>query len=52
MTKKELVRELESYGEVWANESYSKEYLQKYLSEIKLARSMSLEDLLSHIKNK
>ena len=52
MTKKEIIRELESYGEVWANETYSKEYLQNFLDGLKEAREMSLEDLLSHINNK
>ena len=49
MTKKEIVRELHSNGELWANESYSKQYLADYLDRLNDARSMSDEELLAHI---
>ena len=45
MTKAEIVAQLQSMGETWANPSYSKEYLENYLLGLKKAAKMSLKEL-------
>lgn len=52
MTKKELIRELHNYGELWANEAYSKKELEEYLNGLKDARSMSTEELAKLVLGK
>ena len=51
-TKKQLVQELHDCGEVWADESYSKEYLADYLAKYKEASEMSAKDLFKRIMAK
>ena len=51
-TKERIVQELHSYGEVWANESYPKEYLEGYLAKYKAASEMTAEELLKKIMEK
>lgn len=45
MTKKELVKELHQHGELWANETFAKKYLEDYLNGLERARKMSFEEL-------
>ena len=52
MTKSKIIEELHSRGEVWANNSYSKEYLEKYLEEYKEATKKTIEELYTAIKAK
>ena len=52
MNKAQLITELHNRGEWWANESYSKQYLQNYLEQSNKASSMSMEELLAHIQGK
>ena len=52
MTKIEIIEELHSCGEMWANNSYSKEYLEKYLKEYKEATKMTIEELYAAIRAK
>jgi len=52
MTKAEIIKELHSCGEMWANNSYSKEYLEKYLEKYKEATKMTIEELYAAIKAK
>ena len=52
MTKSKIIEELHSCGEVWANNSYSKEYLEKYLEEYKEATKKTIEELYAAIKAK
>ncbi len=52
MNKAQLIEELHNRGEWWANESYSKEYLQNYLDGAKKASSMSMEQLLAKIQGR
>ena len=51
-TKEQLVQDLHDYGEVWADESYSKEYLADYLAKYKEASEMSAKDLFKRIMAK
>ena len=50
MVKAQIIRELHDMGELWANESYSKTYLQNWLDTAKKAQEMTEEELLAHIK--
>ena len=50
MTKAQIIKELHGVGEVWANESYSKQYLQNYLDNYNKATQMTEEELLALIK--
>lgn len=50
MTKAQIIEELHGVGEVWANESYSKQYLQNYLDEYNKASRMTEAELLAIIK--
>ena len=50
MTKAQIIEELHGVGEVWANESYSKQYLQSYLDEYNKASRMTEAELLAIIK--
>lgn len=50
MTKRQIVVELHMNGEVWANESYPKAYLEDYLRKYNEAKKMSLEELYKKIK--
>jgi len=52
MKKAEIIGELHARGELWANESYSKEQLEEYLNEKKEAESMTLDQLLAKIKSR
>ena len=52
ITKAEIIEELHSYGEMWANDSYSKEYLEKYLKEYKKATEMTDEELYATIRQR
>ena len=52
MKKAEIIKELRDRGEVWANESYSKAYLENYLNGYKKAEKMSLEELEAIVKSR
>lgn len=52
MTKAQIVKELHLKGEFWANESYSKVTLERYLNELREAESMTTEQLLARIKER
>ena len=52
MKKAEIIRELHSKGEFWANESYSKAQLETYLNELKEAESMTADELLAKINSR
>ena len=52
MIKAQIIAELHSNGEFWANESYSKITLEKYLNGVREARSMTMEQLLAKIKER
>lgn len=49
MLKAEIIKKLHGHGEMWANDSYSKKYLEKYLADYEKASSMSLEELYAKI---
>lgn len=49
MLKAEIIKKLHGHGEMWANDSYSKKYLEKYLANYEKAASMSLEELYAKI---
>lgn len=51
-TKAQLVAELHSYGDMWANVSYSKAYLQQQVDDARRARTMTKEELLAEIKKR
>lgn len=52
MTKAQIVKELHSRGEAWANELYSKAQLESYLNGAKEAETMSMDELLAKIKER
>ena len=52
MLKAEIIKKLHGYGEMWANDSYSKKYLEKYLTDYEKASSMSLEELYAKINER
>ena len=49
-TKAQIIKELHDVGETWANESYTKEYLQNWLDTYNKAMNMTEEELLAMIK--
>ena len=51
-TKDSIIRELHSYGETWANHSYSLLYLSNYLDGLKQAMAMSEEDIVANLKSR
>lgn len=51
-TKEQLVQELHGCGEMWADESYPKEYLANYLTKYREASEMSAKDLFKRIMAK
>ena len=52
MTKAQIIEELQSVGETWANKSYGKSYLERYYMCLKRAQEMSTEELLKQVSNK
>lgn len=52
MLKAEIIRKLHGHGEMWANDSYSKKYLEKYLAGYEKALTMPLEELYAKIAEK
>lgn len=50
MTKKQIIEELHANGEIWANESYSKKYLEDYLTRYQNAMTLSMEELEARIQ--
>ena len=52
MLKVENIKKLHEHGEMWANDSYSKKYLEKYLADYEKASAMSLEELYAKINKK
>ncbi len=52
MLKVEIIKKLHEHGEMWANDSYSKKYLEKYLADYEKASAMSLEELYAKINKK
>ena len=51
MTKANIIKKLHGYGEWWANETYSKKSLEKYLSDYERAANMSFEKLVEALIN-
>ena len=49
MIKAEIIKKLHRHGEMWANDSYSKKYLENYLTNYEKSCSMSLEELYAKI---
>ena len=45
MTKAEIIHELHCLGDVWANPSYTKKYLERHLEEARKAHAMTFEEL-------
>ena len=45
MTKAQIIEKLHSYGEWWANESYTKKELEAYLNDCEIAKNMTDEEL-------
>jgi len=52
MKKIDLIRELHSVGETWANISYPKAYLEDYLKRYTEARNMSDKELYAKVKGR
>lgn len=52
MTKAQIVKELQSRGEAWASESYSKAQLESYLNGAKEAESMTADELIAKIRSR
>lgn len=52
MTKVEIVQELHENGEVWADISYPKDVLARYLTDLRRAQKMTDEELKSKTKEK
>lgn len=52
MTKKGIINELHKRGYLWANESYSKAYLEEFLDGDAKAKEMSLKELEAYIKRR
>ena len=52
MSKAEIVKKLHEHGEMWANDSYSKKYLENYLTNYEKSCSMSLEELYAKINER
>ena len=52
MTKAQIIAELHSNGESWANDSYTKAQLENYLNNLKAAKNMSMEELLAKINSR
>ena len=52
MTKAQIIKELHSRGEAWANESYSKAQLESYLNGLREAENMTMDELLAKIKER
>lgn len=50
MKKTEIIEELHRAGEVWADMTYSKAYLEKALNDLKKAQRMTLEELEAYLK--
>lgn len=49
-TKAEIIEKLHGHGEMWANESYDREYLEDYLIGYEKAINMSTEELYAKLK--
>lgn len=52
MTKAQIINALHEVGEVWANDSYPKKYLEDYLNNYNKAREMTDEELLAMINKR
>ena len=52
MLKAVIIKKLHGHGEMWANDSYSKKYLEKYLAGYEKALTMPLEELYAKIAAK
>lgn len=52
MKKAEIIKKLHGHGEMWANNSYSKKYLENYLANYEKSMSMSLEELYAKINER
>jgi hypothetical protein len=50
MKKTEIIEELHRAGEVWADMTYSKAYLEKSLNDLKQAQSMTLDELEAELR--
>ena len=52
MTKAQIIDELHKHGEWWANETYTKKVLERYLNNLLRAKALSDEDLIAYVKRK
>ena len=52
MTKAQIIEKLHAHGEVWADASYPKSYLEEYLDRYQMASEMSAADLYAKIMAK
>ena len=49
-TKAQIIEQLRAHGEIWANGSYSTNYLRDYLARYEAASKMPANELFAKIK--